>query len=151
GLGILVPALSALVVVVVTAVVLRTGGSSTSGQGGHGGLQITLTAQPTPGTARVTEPAMSREVALLRRRLASLGRGFTVQQSGATGIVVTGPKARAAERARIVRLVTTLAVIRFYDWEANVITPNGKTVASQLMRQDSSALSLSQGANDGAG
>ncbi|MGH2893227.1 MAG: SecDF P1 head subdomain-containing protein, partial [Solirubrobacteraceae bacterium] len=81
----------------------------------------------------------------------SLGRGFTVQQSGATGIVVTGPKARAAERARIMRLVTQLALIRFYDWEANVLTPKGKTAASQLLTRDRSAVSLSQGANYGAG
>jgi hypothetical protein len=149
--GLLAPVVSVLVVVVVAAVILRTGGSSTTGQGGHGGLRITLSAQPSAQTPRVTASVMSREVALMRRRLASLGRGFTVQQSGATGIVVTGPASRAGERARIIRLITEPARLRFYDWEANVLTPNGKTAASQLLTQDGAALSVSEGGNEGPG
>ncbi|HYZ81075.1 MAG TPA: hypothetical protein VE571_07390 [Solirubrobacteraceae bacterium] len=92
---------------------------------------------------------MSREMALLRRRLASLGHGFTVRQSGTASIVVTAPK--RAERGQIVPLLTPSAQLRFSDWEANVLTPNGKTVASQLLTQDHTAVLVSQGAGEGPG
>ncbi len=150
-LGLLAPVVSLLLVVVVAAVVLRTGGSSTTRGGADGGLQVSLVAEPTPQVPRITADAMSREVAHMRRRLASLGPGFTVRQVGANGIVVTASKARALERARVVRLVTTSAQLLFYDWEANVLTADGKTAASQLAAQNGSAISVSQGANGGAG
>jgi SecD/SecF fusion protein len=47
----------------------------------------------------------------------------------------------------------TTAQLYFYDWEANALTPNGKTVASQLLAQNPQALTISQGAgeqNDGS-
>jgi SecD/SecF fusion protein len=94
---------------------------------------------------------MAREIAVIRRRLASLGRGYTVRQTGAHGIVVTIPKAHGAETSRIVGLITPPAQLRFYDWEANVLTPNGKTVASQLSTQDRAAVSVSQGGGAGPG
>jgi len=150
-LGILAPVLSLLVVVVVAAVILRTGGSSTSGERGTSRLSITLRAEPTPQTPRITKGAMSREIALMRRRLATLGHGFTVQQAGATGIVVTGPASRDSERARVTRLVAVSAQLLFYDWEVNVLTPNGKTAAAQLAAQSRSAISVSQGGRYGAG
>ena len=93
--------------------VLRTGGSATTGSAPSGGLRITLNALPSAQVPRITAGAMSREVALMRRRLASLGRGFTVTQFGASGIVVTAPKAGAVERARILRLITQSAQLPF--------------------------------------
>lgn len=151
-LGLLAPVVSVLVVLVVVAVALRTGGSSTTGTGGSGaGTQITLSAQPTAQTPRVTATAMSREIALMRHRLASLGRGFTVTQSGAHEIVVTAPRHARAEPSRIVSLITQPAQLRFYDWEASVLTPNGRTVSSQLLAQNPTALSVSQGSRGGAG
>ncbi len=150
-LGILAPVMSVLVVLLVAAVVLRTGGSATTGSAPSGGLRITLNALPSAQVPRITAGAMSREVALMRRRLASLGRGFTVAQFGASGIVVTAPKAGAVERARTLRLITQSAQLPFYDWEANVLTPNGKTVASQLLTQDQAAVRISQGGALGSG
>ena len=150
GLGILAPVASVLVVLVV-AVVLRTGGSSTTAAPGNGGLTMTLNAEPTPQTPRVTPSAMSQEITLMRRRLESVGHGFTVRQSGATAIVVTAPTGLAAQRARIVRLITAPARLRFYDWEANVLTPNGRTAASQLRAQDPAAIAVSQGRGGAAG
>jgi hypothetical protein len=41
------------------------------------------------------------------------------------------------------------AQLEFYDWEANALTPNGKTVASQLLAQNPQALAIS-GATGGA-
>jgi hypothetical protein len=159
SLGILVPVGSVLVVVLVAAVILRTGGSGTTAAGPTGGTQIVLNAQatsrtPPQGTSRtpqVSAAAMSREIAVIRRRLASLGRGYAVARSGARQIVVTLPGGHAAERDRIVRLITQPAQLRVYDWEADVLTPDGKPVASQLLGQDRAAVSLSQGGNTGAG
>ncbi len=87
----------------------------------------------------------------MRRRLATLGHGFTAAQSGASDIVVTAPKSRAGEWSRIVRLLAPPARLRLFDWEANVLTPNGRTVASQLAAQDGTATSVSQGGPYGAG
>ena len=150
-LGVLAPVASLVVVLVVAAVVLRTGGSSTTGSAPSGALRITLTALPTPQVPRITGGAMSREIALIRRRLTSLGRGFTLTQFGVSGIVVTAPKARAAEPVRIIRLITQPARLFVYDWEGNALTPNGKTVASQLLTQDQAAVGISQGGASSAG
>jgi SecD/SecF fusion protein len=149
--GILVPVGSVLVVVLVAAVILRTGGSGTTAAGPTGGTQIVLNAQATSRTPQVSAAAMSREIAVIRRRLASLGRGYAVARSGARQIVVTLPGGHAAERDRIVRLITQPAQLRVYDWEADVLTPDGMTAASQLLTQDRSAIAVSQGGNQGAG
>jgi SecD/SecF fusion protein len=148
--GILASAMSVLVVVVVVAVVLRTGGSSTTGSPGSGRVQITLRAQGTPQTPQITPAAMSREVALVRHRLASLGHGYAATQSGPDAIVVTGPQ--RAEPGRIADLITQPARLRVYDWEANVLTPtNGKPVAGQLSAQNATAIKVSQGGGFGPG
>jgi SecD/SecF fusion protein len=149
-LGVLVPVASLLVVLVVAAVVLRAGGSATTtGSAPSGGLRITLNAEATPQVPRITQAAMSREMTIMRRRLVSVGRGFTVSQSGATGIVVTVPKPRSAERARIVRLISQPAQLYFYDWEANVLTPSGKPAANGLSAQDADSTTLSTGGTVG--
>src|SRR5947209_187186 len=44
-------------------------------------------------------------------------------------------------------VVGTTAQLEFYDWEANALTPKGKTVASQLGVQDPTATQISQGLN----
>lgn len=149
ALGVLAPAVSVAVVVLVAAVVLRTGGTATTGASPSGGPHITLSVLGTPQTPRITTAAMSREVALLRRRLASLGRGFAVSEAGAHTIVVTGPKVTGGVRNRILGLITTRAQLRFYDWEGDVLTPNGRSAASQLAAQGPAALSVSQGPADG--
>ncbi|MGZ4349057.1 MAG: hypothetical protein ACXVRX_00850, partial [Solirubrobacteraceae bacterium] len=144
--GILVPVVSVLLVLVVAAVILRTGGSSTTSSSSHGGLRITLVAQPTPQTPRITSGAMTRELALVRQRLRSVLRRFTVTRAHANGLVITGPKVSAADRARIIRLITQPGRLFFYDWEGNVLAPDGHTVAQELVAQNPPALMLSQGA-----
>jgi SecD/SecF fusion protein len=59
-------------------------------------------------------------------------------------VVVVVPKARGVSRERIVALAAP-GWLEFYDWEANALTPNGKTVASQLKSQDRTAVEVSQG------
>jgi SecD/SecF fusion protein len=150
--GILVPVASLLVVLVVAAAILRTGGTATTtGSTPSGGMRITLQALPSPQVPRITAGAMSRTMAIMRARLRmlGLGRGFTVTQSGVSEIVVTGPRARAAERERIVRVVGQTAQLFFYDWEANVLTPSGKPAANGLITQDTDSVTLSTGGSAG--
>jgi SecD/SecF fusion protein len=152
--GVLVPVVSLLVVLVVAAALLRTGGAATmTGSAPSGGLRITFRAEPSPQVPRVTAVAISRTMTVMRHRLRTLGvsAGFTVTRSGNSDIVVTGPRVPAAGRARIVRVVGQTAELFFYDWEANVLTPNGRTVASQLLSQDPTAMTISQGGRFGAG
>jgi hypothetical protein len=151
-IGWLVPVASVLVVILVAAVVLRTGGTSTTRAGGSGhGLTITLRARPTPQTPRLTSAAMSRQIAVTRRRLASLGHGFTVRQSGADGIVVTGPSVHGVQPLRVANLITQPGRLSFYDWEADVLTPRGKPAADGLVTQDPDSIALSTGRTGQAG
>ena len=52
---------------------------------------------------------------------------------------------------RAEQIVGSTSQLYFYDWEANAITPNGKTVASQLLAQDPTANEISQGSGGDAG
>jgi preprotein translocase subunit SecD len=149
--GLLAPALSVVVVLAVAAVVLRAGSSSHTSPASGGSLRIVLAAEPTPQTPKITSSAMTREAALIRQRLRSILPHFSVTRAGDTGLVITGPGASAADRSRIIRLATTLAQLSFYDWEANVVAPNGKTAAQDLAAHDTSVMTLSQGTNGGPG
>ena len=150
--GILAPVISLVVVLAVGAVVLRAGGgSSHTSPSSGGGLRITLAAQPTPQTPQITSSAMTREVDLVRQRLGSVLRRFSVARVGGNGLVITARQASAAQRARIISLITQSAQLGFYDWEANVVAPNGRTAAQDLQAHDNSVLTLSQGASGGPG
>ena len=94
-------------------------------------------------------PSLQRSVDILRQRLSAVFPGVQVSRAG-NGLVVVVPKASGSDRARIVALAAP-ARLEFYDWEANALTPNGKTVASQLQTQDPTALRISQGSGASAG
>jgi SecD/SecF fusion protein len=144
---ILAPVASALVVLGVVAAAVSVGGSSHSGAPAKGGLHIVLQAEPTPQTPVITPAAMSREVQIMSERLGTVLSSFRVSRSGADRVVVAPGKVAAGRRARIARLVSQPGELYFYDWEANALTPNGKTVASQLQTQDPQAIAISQGAS----
>ena len=57
--------------------------------------------------------------------------------------MVALPTVQSISRAESV--VGQTAQLYFYDWEANALTANGKTVASQLQAQAPAALRISQG------
>jgi hypothetical protein len=143
----LVPAVSVLVVLVVVAVFLSVGGPSRRGASAGGGVQIVLRAEPTGQTPVVTPAVLSRTVRILRQRVRSVSRDARVTQLGANSVAVFVHDAAAGSRARILALSTTSARLYFYDWEANALTPNGKSVASQLQAQDPTALTISQGSS----
>ncbi|MGI8714904.1 MAG: SecDF P1 head subdomain-containing protein [Solirubrobacteraceae bacterium] len=56
----------------------------------------------------------------------------------------------SATRARVLALAAP-GQLDFYDWEANALTPNGRTVAGQLTAQNPAALTISQGRDEGPG
>jgi SecD/SecF fusion protein len=121
-----------------------------------GGIQLVYQGEPTPQTPVVTQDALSRAVDIMRERVDQLGVSEPeIQTSGGNQISVGLPDVQDTGRA--VKEVGTTARLEFYDWETNALTPNGKTVASQLQTQDPTALEISQGSgslapgNPGAG
>jgi SecD/SecF fusion protein len=122
----------------------------------QGGVQLTYEGQPTAQTPKVTPDALSRAVDIMRQRVDQLGVAEPeIQTTGGNEITVGLPNVQNTARAE--KLVGTTARLAFYDWEANALTPNGKTVASQLQVQDPNASAISQGSqsappgNPGAG
>jgi preprotein translocase subunit SecD len=89
---------------------------------------------------------MARELEIVRDRLSTVSSSPHATLAGANRIrVVAGHTFSAAERERIIALVSPSAQLDFYDWETNVLAPSGRTVASQLHAQNASALRISQG------
>ena len=145
GLGI-----SVLVVVLVVAVTL--GVHSRSGPGSSGssrGVRIVFSARPLDPDSPLGS-AIDRSIKILRARLSAVFHDVRVSRAG-NRIIVVAPDAGTGDRARIEAIaVGSPAGLDFYDWEANALTPNGKTVASQLQAQAPAALIISQGASSAA-
>src|SRR5450755_5155663 len=115
-----------------------------------GGVELVYQGLPTKQTPVVTQDALTRAVDIIRERVDQLGVAEPeIQTSGANQISVGLPNVKDFARAE--KQVGTTAQLAFYDWEANAITPNGKTVASQLAAQDTTALTVSQGSSAGPG
>jgi SecD/SecF fusion protein len=115
-----------------------------------GGVELVYQGEPTPQTPVVTQDALSRAVDIMRNRVDQLGVSEPeIQTSGGNQISVGLPDVKDTARAE--REVGTTARLEFYDWEANALTPNGKTVASQLQTQDPTAVQISQGSGSGPG
>jgi SecD/SecF fusion protein len=109
-----------------------------------GGVELTYQGLPTKQTPTVTQDALQRAVDIMRERIDQLGVSEPeIQTLGGNEIDVGLPAVKDFARAE--KQVGTTAQLAFYDWEANVLTPNGKTAASQLQAQDPTALTLSQG------
>jgi SecD/SecF fusion protein len=110
-----------------------------------GGVELVYQGQPTPQVPKVTSEALDRSVDIIRERVDQLGVNEPeIQRSGADQIVVDLPAVKNIARAK--QQVGTPAQLFFYDWEANVLTANGKVVAPLLNAQDPTAGAISQGA-----
>ena len=115
-----------------------------------GGVQLVYQGQPTPQTPHVTQDALARAVDIMRSRVDQLGVSEPeITTAGGNQISVGLPSVKNTARAE--KLVGTTARLEFYDWEANALAPNGKTVAGQLQVQDPTAISISQGGGTGPG
>src|SRR5437588_8860497 len=119
-----------------------------------GGVQLVYQGQPTPQTPHVTQDALSRAVDIMRQRVDQLGVSEPeIQTSGGNQISVGLPDVHDTARAE--NQVGSTARLEFYDWEANVLLPDGKTVASELPAQaptgSGSAVGISQGGGSPGG
>ena len=105
---------------------------------------------PTP-TVKVTPASLQRAVDVMNTRVDQLGVSEpSISTQGKDQIDVQLPNVQNEKQAQ--QLVGTTARLEFYDWEANVLTPSGKTVAEGLKTGDSTAQTISQGAGQaGAG
>jgi SecD/SecF fusion protein len=109
-----------------------------------GGVQLVYQGEPSAQTPTVTADALQRAVDIMRSRVDQLGVAEPqIQTSGSNQITVGLPN--VSDTARAEQEVGATAQLYFYDWEANVLTPEGKSVESQLQAQDQSAITISQG------
>jgi SecD/SecF fusion protein len=72
----------------------------------------------------------------------------SISTQGHNQISVALPDVQNVKRAE--DLVGKTARLEFYDWEANALTPSGKSVASLLPTQDAQATQISQGSTAAA-
>ncbi len=114
-----------------------------------GGIELVYQGERTPQSP-VNQASLNRAVDIMRSRVDQLGVSEpSIQTTGNNLITVGLPDVHDVRRAE--REVGQTAQLFFYDWEKNVLTPNGKTVASQLLTQDQTALGISQGGATGPG
>jgi hypothetical protein len=147
----LLPGLSVAVVIAVAFVFARAGGTDRSTTPAESAVPqlIVLRVEPEP-PGHVTAAGMRREVALLREHLQALGVAGSVRQIGRDEVAVAYQAAHSLDFPSLIRLLT-VPQIAFADWEANLIAPDGRTVASQLPGRRSVVSSLSQGGTTGPG
>src|SRR5829696_4433647 len=108
-----------------------------------GGVELVYKGEPTPQVRTVTPQALDRALDIIRSRVDQLGVGEPeIQRSGKDQISVGLPDVQNIRRAQ--QQVGTPAQLYFYDWEANVLTPDGKTAAPLLPAQDPDASRISQ-------
>src|SRR5436190_14813957 len=90
-----------------------------------GGVELVYQARPTPQVPKVTPQAIDDAVNTIRKRTDSLGVSEPeIQRSGSDQISIGLPAVKNADRAE--SQVGTTAQLQFYDWEPNLIGPNGK-------------------------
>jgi SecD/SecF fusion protein len=90
-----------------------------------GGVELVYQGKPTPQQPKVTAAAVQRALDIIRKRVDAFGVSEPeIQRSGSDQIVVGLPGAKNAQRA--IKQVGKVAQLYFYDWEPNVIGPDGK-------------------------
>jgi SecD/SecF fusion protein len=115
-----------------------------------GGTELVYQGEPSAQTPKVTTAALQRAVDIMRQRVDQLGvSNPSISTAGSNQITVQLPDVQDTARAE--QEVGTTAQLFFYDWEANALTPNGQTVANQLLAQNPNALAISTGGSGGPG
>jgi SecD/SecF fusion protein len=90
----------------------------------QGGVSLTYQAKPTK-QSQVTSDSVNRAIDIMRKRVDQLGVAEPqIVRSGSDQIDVSLPNVSNADAAA--KQVGTTAQLHFYDWEKNVIGPNGK-------------------------
>src|SRR3954454_5728992 len=98
----------------------------------RGGVELIYQGEPTPQVPKVTPQAISDAINTIRKRTNALGVSESeVQQEGRDTIVVGLPGVKNAARAEA--QVGTTAQLQFYDWEPNIIGPDGKQLGEHAV------------------
>jgi SecD/SecF fusion protein len=147
-LDFVVPALSAVVVVAIALVFLNVHGHRSPGSRARGRIELAYRAELPAQTPAVARAALARAIDVMRARAA--GFGISGASFRTSGLEITAQIPGSTNLARAEQGLGTTARLEFYDWEANALTPNGKTVASQLQAQDPTATRVSQGSGSTA-
>jgi len=91
----------------------------------RGGVELIYQAEPTPQAPTITPENIERAIDVMRDRVDALGVAEPeIQRTGDNQIAVALPGVANAERAE--EQVGQVAQLFFYDWEANVIGPDGR-------------------------
>jgi SecD/SecF fusion protein len=91
----------------------------------RGGVELVYQAKPTPQQPVVTQDSLDRAIDVMRDRVDALGVSEPeIQRSGENQISVGLPDVENADEAQ--QQVGQVAQLYFYDWEPNVIGPDGK-------------------------
>src|SRR3954452_4962287 len=93
----------------------------------EGGIELVYQGQPTPQVPVVTQQALDDALETIRKRTDALGVSEPeIQRSGRDQISIGLPSVKNAERA--IEQVGSTAQLQFYDWEPNVLDPDGPEV-----------------------
>lgn len=150
GRRVLAPVLSLVLVSAVVAASLHVGGHQPVASSPPAARdELVLRLHTTSEVPRITDAAVAREIQILTARLRLAGSAPVRMTRDGDQIVVHSRQLTASRLART--LLTRDPELAFTDWEQNVLTPNGRTVASLLWNQDREAELLSQGRADGPG
>ena len=91
----------------------------------QGGVELVYEVKPRAGQPPPTPDAIRRAIDVMRERVDQLGVAEPeIQQSGKSQINVALPDVSNLDEA--VKQVGTVAQLAFYDWEVNVIGPEGR-------------------------
>ena len=91
----------------------------------QGGVELVYEVKPRAGQPPPTPDAIQRAIDVMRERVDKLGVAEPeIQQSGDNQINVALPD--VSDLAEAIKQVGTVAQLAFYDWEVNVIGPEGK-------------------------
>jgi SecD/SecF fusion protein len=94
-----------------------------------GGVELTYQGRPT-AQSKVTPESLNRAIDIMRKRVDQLGVAEPeIQRTGSDEIDVALPNVSNAGRAQA--QVGKTALLYFYDWEPNVIGPDGKPAPSE--------------------
>src|ERR1700730_17867593 len=95
----------------------------------RGGVDLVYQAKPT-AVAKVDTESLNRAIDIMRKRVDKLGVAQPeIQRSGEREILVALPDVISTARAE--KEVGKTAQLYFYDWEPNVIGPNGTPAPSE--------------------
>ncbi len=115
----------------------------------RGGVELVYQASPTP-QAKVTTQNMQNVIDVMQSRVNQLGVSQPViTTQGGNQIDVQLPNVTNTLQAE--QEVGKTARLGFYDWEANVLMPNGQTVEQGLKTQEPNATTLSTGGGTAPG